>query len=312
MELRHLRYFVTVVEEASFTRAAVRLHVAQPGVSAQIQQLERELGQPLLDRSGRTVTPTAVGLAVLEHARAALAAVDRVRHTVDEFTGLLRGRVAIGMISGAAPDDIDVATILAEFHRKHPHVEISLTEDSSDRMLAAVRRGALDVALVGLIGSEPPADLALEVVVDTALIAAVALDAEGPADEIALRELRERSLISLPRGTGIRSVLECVCAEAGFTPHVAFEGASPRLLIRLAARGLGIAVLPELPADEAAALGIRALRIVDPQPRAQLALIWRPDLAGGPAVAVVLRELRRGFSRAAGLDSGLDAVAGTS
>lgn len=65
MELRQLQYFLAVVEEANFTRAAARLHLAQPGVSAQIRQLERELGQPLLDRSGRTVTTTAVGEAVL-------------------------------------------------------------------------------------------------------------------------------------------------------------------------------------------------------------------------------------------------------
>ena len=72
MELRHLEYFLAVAEEASFTRAAARVHVAQPGVSAQIRQLEQELGQPLFDRSGRTVRLTEVGQAVLPYARAAL------------------------------------------------------------------------------------------------------------------------------------------------------------------------------------------------------------------------------------------------
>ncbi|KOG56021.1 LysR family transcriptional regulator, partial [Streptomyces varsoviensis] len=79
MELRQLEYLVAVVEEASFTKAAARLHVAQPGVSAQVRQLERELGQSLLDRSGRTVRPTEAGAAVLPYARAALAAVDGAR-----------------------------------------------------------------------------------------------------------------------------------------------------------------------------------------------------------------------------------------
>ena len=68
MELRHLEYLIAVVEEGSFTKAAARMHVAQPGVSAQIRQLERELGQELLDRSGGTVTPTQAGAAVLSHA----------------------------------------------------------------------------------------------------------------------------------------------------------------------------------------------------------------------------------------------------
>src|SRR3954467_2389851 len=99
MELRQLEYFVTVVEEAGFTRAAERVHVAQPGVSAQIRRLERELGQELLDRSGRSVRLTEVGAAVLPYARAALAAVDGVRLAVDELTGLLRGQVAIGTVT---------------------------------------------------------------------------------------------------------------------------------------------------------------------------------------------------------------------
>jgi DNA-binding transcriptional LysR family regulator len=91
MELRQLAYFVTVAEEANFTRAAAKLHVAQPGVSAQIRRLERELGQQLLDRSARAVRLTEVGAAVLPYARAALQAVDGARLAVDELTGLLRG-----------------------------------------------------------------------------------------------------------------------------------------------------------------------------------------------------------------------------
>ncbi|MGW7556205.1 LysR family transcriptional regulator, partial [Streptomyces rimosus] len=89
MELRQLRYFVSVVEEGGFTRAAARLHLAQPGLSAQIRQLEKEVGQPLLDRSGRSVTPTEVGRAVLPHASAGLAAAEAVRRAVEAVSGLL-------------------------------------------------------------------------------------------------------------------------------------------------------------------------------------------------------------------------------
>src|SRR6059036_3251846 len=106
MELRQLEYFVAVAEEASFTRAAARVHVAQPGVSAQIRRLERELGHELLDRSGRDVRPTDVGAAVIEHARAALASIACARAVADEFAGLLRGRVAVGMLSGCNSTDV--------------------------------------------------------------------------------------------------------------------------------------------------------------------------------------------------------------
>ncbi|GAA0324924.1 hypothetical protein GCM10010302_75100 [Streptomyces polychromogenes] len=89
MELRQLEYFVAVSEEASFTKVAARLFVAQPGVSAQIRRLEYELGQQLLDRSGRTVRLTEVGTAVLGFARRALDDVAAMR-LVDDFTGLMR------------------------------------------------------------------------------------------------------------------------------------------------------------------------------------------------------------------------------
>src|SRR3954454_17474693 len=111
MELRQLEYFVTVAEEANFTRAAARLHVAQPGVSAQIRKLERELGQELLDRSGRTVRPTEVGAAVLPHARAALASVEGVRRAVDAVTGFLRGSGRVGTI--VSRGHVDLAGLLA-------------------------------------------------------------------------------------------------------------------------------------------------------------------------------------------------------
>src|SRR5450755_1152789 len=91
MELHQLEYFVAVAEEGSFTRAAERVHVAQPGVSAQIGRLERELGQQLFDRAGRTVRLTEVGAAVLPYARAALGAVGAARQAVDELTGLRTG-----------------------------------------------------------------------------------------------------------------------------------------------------------------------------------------------------------------------------
>ncbi|MBB5917790.1 DNA-binding transcriptional LysR family regulator [Nocardia transvalensis] len=292
MELRQLRYFVTVVEEANFTRAAARLHLAQPGLSAQIRQLERELGQQLLDRSGRAVTPTAAGAAVLPHARAALDAAAQVRHTADEFTGLLRGHIRLGTISGAATGEFDLATVLADFHDDHPQVEITLTETDSDLMLADLDRGVLDIALVGLTGEVLDPRVGIEIVLDTPVVAALAADDPDPRTEMALDDLRDRALICLVRGTGIRGLLERSCAAAGFEPYVAFEAASPPLLLRLAARGLGLAVVPALTPEEAAVFGVRTFPLVDPPLHGRLALAWRTDRLTAPAAKVLLGQLR--------------------
>ncbi|MEC3919873.1 LysR family transcriptional regulator [Nocardia sp. CDC160] len=294
MELRQLRYFVTVAEEANFTRAAARLHLAQPGLSSQIRQLERELGQPLLDRTSRSVTLTPVGEAVLPMARAALEQVERITHTVDEFTGLLRGHVRVGMIAGGALEEIDMARVLADFHRDHPQIGISLTEDTSDAMHAAVRRGDLDIGVLSISGDLEPA-IGTETVYDSAIVAAVPLAAEGFGERITLAELCEHPLICLPRGTGLRGLLENACAAAGLAPDVAFEAATPPLLIRLAAHELGVAVIPRLPADEAAALGVRTLEI-DPAMRGRLVLAWNTERPLSPAAKVLLGQLRIALS----------------
>ncbi|MEV7718116.1 LysR substrate-binding domain-containing protein [Streptomyces sp. NPDC088184] len=298
MDIRQLRYFVTVAEEANFTRAAARLHLAQPGVSAQVRQLEKELGHLLLDRSGRSVTLTEVGEAVLPYARAAIGAVEAVRQTADEFTGLLRGQVTLGLVAGAAAaaHEFDLASVLARFHADHPQVEIALTEETSEWMLTALRQGELDMAMIGLADAQPAPGISLQVLVDEPLVAAVAPD--DPAltspdrTSIPLAELRDRPLISLPRGTGIRGVLDRACAQAGFRPHIAFQAAAPLFLAQLAARGLGVAVVPALPADMVSAFGLRTLEITEPRLRGRVALAWRTDGPAGPAAAVVLELLR--------------------
>src|SRR5690349_2104635 len=123
MELRQLEYFVAVAEEANFTRAAERVHVAQPGVSAQVKQLERELGAELFDRGARKVRLTPMGDAVLPYARAVLASAAGARNAVEELNGLIRGRVAVGMVTAcSAANFFDV---LSGFHKRYPTIAIS-------------------------------------------------------------------------------------------------------------------------------------------------------------------------------------------
>ncbi len=299
MELRQLRYFVCVVEEGGFTRAAARLHLAQPGLSAQIRQLEKEVGQPLLDRSGRSVTLTEVGRAVLPHARAALAAADAVRQTVDAYTGLLRGRVTLGLVSGATGHAFDIAALLADFHDAHPSVEVALTEDTTERMQAALLAGELDIAVLGTAEEVPPPGAAFQMLIDVPLVAAVApgdpfLDRVDRVDgtSVPLADLRDRPLICLPRGTGIRAALERGCAQAGFRPRVTFEAAAPHVLVQLAARGLGVAVLPAGEEEPTLDGQLRTLRIVRPQMRARIALAWQATGPSSPAARALLDRLR--------------------
>ncbi|MGI8712805.1 MAG: LysR substrate-binding domain-containing protein [Solirubrobacteraceae bacterium] len=293
MELRQLEYLVAVAEEGSFTRAAGRVHVAQPGVSAQIRRLERELGEALLDRSGPRVTLTDVGVAVLPYARAALGAVDGVREAVDELARLTRGRVRVGMV--AASGAFAIADLLAGFHRAHPGVEISLLESgSSEPLLAGLADGSLDLALVGLAGTGPRR-LGHQLVLEDRLAAAVAREhpLAGRA-RISLSELTEMPLICVPPGTGMRAALQAGCAAIGVQPTVAFEAADPVVIAQLAARGLGIAILPS--SARGIDPGLHMIAIERPRMRSRVELMWRTTGTIGPATRALIQAGREFFA----------------
>lgn len=288
MELRQLEYFVTVAREQNFTRAAEKLRVAQPGISAQIRQLERELGQPLLDRSGRVTTLTQAGQAVLPFARAALGAVASARVAVDELSGLLRGRVAVGMVVQCA--SLDLPGLLAAFHQRHPAIQITLSEDSSDQLADGVRDGTYDLAFLGL-GAQAPAGLALQVVSDEPVVAAVSAQEVTCPEVVGLADIADRTLISLPLGTGLRSAVDAAYASAGLQPRVAFEASDPRMLARLAARGLGLAFLPTSVA-RGHGTGLQVMAVRDPEIRGRLALAWRAEDPVSPAARALIAHAR--------------------
>jgi DNA-binding transcriptional LysR family regulator len=293
MELRQLEYFIAVAEEASFTKGAARVHVAQPGVSAQIRRLEHELGETLLDRSGRAITLTEVGEAFLPHARATLTSLDGARLAVDELAGLTRGRVAVGMITACGV--LELPDALAEFHRLHAGVEISLREDNSDRLLEDLGTSQLDLAFVGLAG-DPPAGISTQDVVDERLFAGVPrTDPLARGTAIALKVLCDQPLVSLPAGTGLRSALDDACMGAGLAPHIALEASSLMMVAALAARGLGSAILPESVATDEA-FDLYPLAIVRPQIRSRLALAWRSDGPASPAARALVAHARAALS----------------
>ncbi|MFQ6147199.1 LysR family transcriptional regulator [Streptomyces seoulensis] len=291
MELRQLEYFVAVAEERSFTRAAERVHISQSGVSAQIRQLERELGAELFDRSARTVTLTVAGKAALEHARATLAAAGTVGRAVDDVTHLVRGRLTVGMVVGCTLTPLFDA--LAAFHAAHPGVEITLLEDRSDRLGEGVRSGSVDLALIGAANAAPEGLDALTVISERLVAAVPAGHPLAARPRVALRDLIDHPLVCMPPGTGLRAVFDQACAAQGLRPAIALQASAADALAGLAARGLGVAVLSASMAD-----GYRdrlTARVIDDVTApALLALVWRS--APNPAVRELLTHCRRAFT----------------
>jgi DNA-binding transcriptional LysR family regulator len=290
MELRQLEYFVAVAEEQNFTRAAERVHISQSGVSAQIRQLERELGAELFDR---TATLTVAGKAALEHARAALAAAEAVGQAVGEVTDLIRGTLAVGMVIGCTVTPLFDA--LAAFHLAHPGVEISLLEDNSDRLVDAVRASTLDLALVGTATATPAGLDALTIISERLVAAVPAGHPLTTRRRVTLRDLHAYPLVCMPPGTGLRTVFDQACAAQNLHPVIALQASAADAIADLATRGLAVAILSESMAAHYHGR-LTALTIDDVETPALLALIWKSP--PGPAVRELLVHSRRAFHRA--------------
>jgi DNA-binding transcriptional LysR family regulator len=291
MELRQLEYFIAVAEEANFTRAAGRVHISQSGVSAQVRRLEHDLGAKLIDRSGRRATLTVAGAAALEPARAVLASVDAVRRAVDEVTGLIRGRLVVGMVTACTVTPLFDA--LTAFHLAHPGIEVTLIEDDSDRLVERVRSGAVDLALIGASG-RPPRDLGALPIVSERLVAAVPLGHPLAArPRTTLAEISRYPIVCMPEGTGVRTVFDQGCAAGGVEPDIALQASAPGAVVDLAIRGLGVAILSE---SMVANYGdvLTALTIDDLDTPAVLALVW--TTTESPALRDLLVHSRLAFN----------------
>jgi DNA-binding transcriptional LysR family regulator len=193
------------------------------------------------------------------------------------------------MVSGCALPVL--AELLAGFHDRHPGVAIALVEDNSDRLVERLRDGRLDLALIGW-AEQTPADIDSVVLVDEELVAVVApghplADAGARAGAITIRQLRDLPLVSLPRGTGVRAALDAACAAAGFTPRIVFEASALPMVVELAGRGLGLAVVPASIPN-----GPGILRLTDPQLRSRLELAWPSAPAANPAARALIEQAR--------------------
>lgn len=290
MELRQLEYFVAVAEERNFTRAAERVRISQSGVSAQVRQLERELGAELFDRSGRAVTLTTAGEAALGHARAALAAAAAVGQAVGEVADVIRGRLTVGMVVGCTVTPLFDA--LAAFHRAHPAVEVALREDNSDRLVRQVRDGAVDLALVGTAATTPDGLAALTITSDRLVALVPAGHPLTAPRRIGLRDLVAHPIVCMPTGTGLRTVLDQACTAHGLRPVIAMEAGAADAIADLAARDLAVAVLSDSMAG-AYRDRLVAVPVDDVSTPALLSLVWRNDRS--PAVRAFVACARRAF-----------------
>jgi DNA-binding transcriptional LysR family regulator len=245
MELRHLRYFLAVAEELNFTRAARRLHIAQPPLTQQIKALEAELGVLLFDRSAYRIELTDAGRAFAAEVARILGDVRNAVLIAKRAARAAVGQVRVGFTESASFNPL-VTSAFRSFREAHPEVEVSLEERQSTELAVALREGRIDAAFV-----RPPLKtdegITLHVLEHEDMVLAVPSGHElARRKEIELRELAKETFILYPRAVrpGLADAVVAACEKAGFTPRV--EQYAPQLssTINLVAASLGISIVP--------------------------------------------------------------------
>src|SRR4051794_23084283 len=241
-DLRQLRYFLAVAEELNFTRAAERLHMAQPPLSAAIRQMEDQLGVELFERTSREVRLTAPGRLLREQGARLVAEADRVFAAVREVERAPVGRLAIGV---APPARFRIGPqLLAACASQAPGVMLYPREETTGSLLRDLRAGRLDLVL----GFCAPPDDALERERLRNQPAIVHVDASHPfagRDHVALADLRDETLIVAggPESPGYTATVVELCRAAGFEPRTIADP-YPDLGLQAIREGLGVVVYP--------------------------------------------------------------------
>lgn len=291
VELRHLRYFVAVAEELHFGRAAERLNVAQPGLSQQIQALERELGVTLFDRTSRRVALTPAGAVLLTEGKWALAQTERALDRTRRAGRGELGRVTVAAI-GSATYDV-VPAVLREHRRRFPDVELVLREMSTGAQVNALRAREIDVGFLRL-----PADthdlVTTTVREETMMLMLPTSHPFAERPEVPLAALAGEPLIvfpAAPRPSWADTVI-AACRQAGFDPHVVQEAMESATVISLVAAEVGLALVPE-GLRVLARSGVVCRPVAPPAPTTRLAVVRRnePVLPTVEALLDVVREL---------------------
>jgi len=282
MELYQLGYFIEIARQRSFTRAAERLHMAQPALSQQMKNLESELGTALFIRGRKEIQLTAAGKAFLPRAEALLTQAEAAKAIVSDVAQLRGGKLIIAAIPSVRA--CLLPEVIRSFSRQHEQVELQLIEDSSERVSENVESGLADIGFLQLPASKSAFET--RTIISEPFVLLVAKSHSlVKQKEVALKQLATESFIFY-KGRARDTALEA-CRKAGFEPRIACESGELETVRALVAAGLGLAVVPQLATGNLPKT-IQAITIREPKMQRQIAAVWQKGSVLSPAAQALL------------------------
>jgi len=247
VEFRQLLYTIQIASERNFSRAAEKLHIAQPSLSQQLSKLEKELGVLLFKRSTNSVELTYAGSVFIEKAQQIVDMADQLRREMEDIADMRKGRLVVGSLPMTGAHVLP--HVLPVFREAYPDIEIVLIEESTRRLEQLTASGGTDVSLLSLPLEEP--SLAYLPIFDEEICLAVPPDhhlagSEFKETSIPITELQDEPFVLLKKGQGFRTIAHELCQSAGFDPKVVFESGNIETVQSLVAAGMGIAFVPKM------------------------------------------------------------------
>ncbi len=285
-----LRWFQQVADGVTVTEVSDLEQVSQPGVSRALARLEKEMGTPLLRRSGRILRMTEAGSVFKKHVDAMLHQLDdglaAVEQVVDPETGTVRLAFQVSLGTWLVPD------LLSSFRAQHPGIKFKLTQVRDELVGSVLERGDSDL----IISTARPADLAAQRhrLMDEPLRLAVPAEHRlAELDQVRLADAADEPFLMLRPSSLLRQYCDDLCRAAGFAPLVSFEGEDIQTLRGFVAAGLGVAVLPASGgrAPDVAVGPVRYLEITDVYASREIGLAWSEDHRLLPAADLFRRHV---------------------
>ncbi len=301
MELYQIRSFLRVADEGSVSRAAEALHLTQPAVTQHVRALERELGTPLFDRTGRGVSLTPAGEALRRYAMRSLALLDECREALAELDAGATGRLLLG--AGVTTSIFHLPGWLRAFREAYPGIDVVVRTGRSRETVALVLDRQIDLGLVTSPARHP--DLRVTGLFDEEIVLVAPGDFGAGGEPLSPEALAETPLILFPQGTGFRHYLDSAFRSAGLVPRVKMESDSAEAIKSFVTVGLGLAFLPAAAVEDEVAGGLLARVSVAGLPplRRRTSVLHRADRHLGTGARAFLELLADRFRPLAGADS---------
>lgn len=278
MELRQLQYALQIAKEMNFSRAAEKLHIAQPSLSQQLSKLEKEIGVLLFQRSTNAVELTYAGKIFMEKAQTIIDTVEMLKREMEDISQMRKGRLIVGTLPITGSHILPL--VLPVFQEQYPEIEVLLVEETTANLESLTANGETDICLLSLPISESA--LTFDTLIEEEIRLAVppnhplASNKDKQNGRIPITDLRDEPFILLKKGQGFRQIAVDLCLEAGFEPRIVFETSNIETVQSLVGAGMGIAFVPQMVTrNHGLAQSPVYLSLAEPHPTRTLVIAYR-------------------------------------